>query len=268
MRGYPVFRLPTSSTLNCVADAATAWSNRSRVGRLWRRPLAPASPSLAWPDVAPTFSFATDSKSFVPTFNCSIRNMSKCWTSRLLVHLCLQASFFISWMRLHRRDSKHGRIRQGQWHRQWRDAMIELYVLLCPCVKTMQIFMWRLWIFIDLRLFVSKLYVLLYKSTVWPVLEAPHPGRQPNTRSIHIKNQYILRFIEECVGIYSPVNRGIYGHVVGANGGGSQYILRLYVIEKYILIYLSVMCNRWIYFYIDRRYIRRLTEEYMYIYRL
>jgi hypothetical protein len=44
---------------------------------------------------AVTFLFATDGKSFVPTFNCSICNMSKYRTSRLLIHLCLQVSFFI-----------------------------------------------------------------------------------------------------------------------------------------------------------------------------
>jgi hypothetical protein len=36
-----------------------------------------------------TFFFATDSKSFVPTFNCFIHNTSKSRTSRLLIHLCL-----------------------------------------------------------------------------------------------------------------------------------------------------------------------------------
>jgi hypothetical protein len=46
---------------------------------------------------AVTFFFATDDKSFVPIFNCSIRNMSKCRMIRLLVHLCLRASFFIGW---------------------------------------------------------------------------------------------------------------------------------------------------------------------------
>jgi hypothetical protein len=51
--------------------------------------------------------------------------------------------------------------------------VIELYVLLCPCVKTMEIsvrrlciVVLRLQIFIDLCLVVSKLYVLLYKSVV------------------------------------------------------------------------------------------------------
>jgi hypothetical protein len=45
--------------------------------------------------VVATFFFTTDGKLFVPTFNYSIRNMSKCRTSRLLIHLNLQASFFI-----------------------------------------------------------------------------------------------------------------------------------------------------------------------------
>jgi hypothetical protein len=44
---------------------------------------------------AVTFFFATDGESFVPTFNCSIRNTSKYRTSHLRVHLCLQASFFV-----------------------------------------------------------------------------------------------------------------------------------------------------------------------------
>jgi hypothetical protein len=49
---------------------------------------------------AVTFFFATDDKSFVPTFNCSICNTSKCRISRLLIHLCLQASFFVGQTRL------------------------------------------------------------------------------------------------------------------------------------------------------------------------
>jgi hypothetical protein len=58
-----------------------------------------------------TFFFTIDGKSLVLTFNCSIRNTSKCRTTRLLIHLCLQASFSIGQMRLHRYGSKHGRIR-------------------------------------------------------------------------------------------------------------------------------------------------------------
>jgi hypothetical protein len=78
-----------------------------------------------------TFFFANYGKSFVRTFNYSIRNTSKCQTSHLLVHLCLQASFFVGRMRLHRRGHKHGRIQRGwgRWHKQWPGAMIELYVL-------------------------------------------------------------------------------------------------------------------------------------------
>jgi hypothetical protein len=109
------------------------------------------------------FFFATDGKSFVPTFNCSIRNTSKCRMSRLLIHLCLQVFFFIGRTWLHQRGPKHGRIRQGRgrWHWQQRGTVIELYILLCFCVKTMRIFVWRLcivvwrlWIFIDLYLVV------------------------------------------------------------------------------------------------------------------
>jgi hypothetical protein len=40
---------------------------------------------------AATFFFAIYGKSFVHTFNYSIRNTSKCQTSHLLIHLCLQA---------------------------------------------------------------------------------------------------------------------------------------------------------------------------------
>jgi hypothetical protein len=54
-----------------------------------------------------TFFFATDDKSFVPTFNCSICNTSKCRTSRFLIHLCLQTSF-IGLTRLHQLGPKHG----------------------------------------------------------------------------------------------------------------------------------------------------------------
>jgi hypothetical protein len=134
-----------------------------------------------------TFFFTINGKSIVPTFNYSIRNTNKCGTSHLLIHLYLQGSF-IGQTRLHGWGSKHGRIRweRGRWHQQRRSAMNELYVLLRPCVKSMQIFVWRLYIvvwrlriFIDLCLVVSKLYVLLYKSVIWLVLEAPHLGRQP-----------------------------------------------------------------------------------------
>jgi hypothetical protein len=46
------------------------------------------------------------------------------------------------------------------------------------------------------------------------------------------------------MGLYSLVNRGIYGHVVEAQwGGGSYYIPWLRVTEEYIPIYLSVRCN-------------------------
>jgi hypothetical protein len=45
-----------------------------------------------------TFFFATDDKSFVPIFTCSICNTSKCRMSLLLIHLCLKASFFVGRM--------------------------------------------------------------------------------------------------------------------------------------------------------------------------
>jgi hypothetical protein len=58
-----------------------------------------------------TFFFTTDGKSFIPTFNYSIHNMSKCQTSRILIHFCLQASFIIGWTRIRRWGPKHGRVR-------------------------------------------------------------------------------------------------------------------------------------------------------------
>jgi hypothetical protein len=109
----------------------------------WRASPAVGNAFVDDTDVAAaTTFFATDGKSFVPTFNYSIHNTSKCRTSHLLVHLCLQASFFIGQTQLHQRSSKHGRIRRrrGQWHQQRHGVVIELYVLLCPCVKTMWIF--------------------------------------------------------------------------------------------------------------------------------
>jgi hypothetical protein len=107
---------------------------------------------------------------FVPTFNCSIRNMNKCWTSRLLVYLCLQASFFVSQMRLCQRGSKHRRIRWGRgwWHRQWRGAVIELYVMyLCHKTTTMYWCVKTIWIVIDLYFVVWILYALLYNFLLY-----------------------------------------------------------------------------------------------------
>jgi hypothetical protein len=99
--------------------------------------------------IAVTFFFTTDSKLFVLTFNCSIHNTSKCQTSRLLVQLCLQASFFIGRTRLSRRCSKHGRIQRGrrQRHRQRRGVVIELYVMyLCHKMMTMYCCVKTIWI--------------------------------------------------------------------------------------------------------------------------
>jgi hypothetical protein len=36
-----------------------------------------------------TFFFTTDGKTFVPTFNCYLRNTSRCQMTRLLIHLSL-----------------------------------------------------------------------------------------------------------------------------------------------------------------------------------
>jgi hypothetical protein len=65
----------------------------------------------------------------------------------------------------------------------------------------------------------------------------------------YIKNQYIPRLTEERMSLYSSINQGIYGHVVRAWGGGSQYIPRLYVTRNIF------------------QYIHRLgvTEEYTFI---
>jgi hypothetical protein len=89
-----------------------------------------------------TFFFATDGKSFVPTFNCSIHNMSKYRRTRLLIHLCLQVSFFNDRTPLNRWEDPGGR---GWWHRQQRGIVIELYGLylhhkmttMYCCLKTM-----------------------------------------------------------------------------------------------------------------------------------
>jgi hypothetical protein len=63
----------------------------------WRASPAVGNASVDDTDAATTmtFFFTTDGKSFVPTFNYSIQNTSKCRTSRLLVHFCLQTSFFV-----------------------------------------------------------------------------------------------------------------------------------------------------------------------------
>jgi hypothetical protein len=80
----------------------------------WRISPAVGNASVDNTNVATTVTsfFATDGKSFVHTFNYSIRNMSKYQMTRLLVHLCFQVSF-VGRTRLHRWGSKHGRIRRG-----------------------------------------------------------------------------------------------------------------------------------------------------------
>jgi hypothetical protein len=142
---------------------------------------------------ASTIFFATEGKSFVPTFNCSIHNTSKCQTSRLLIHLCVRASFFIDRMRLRQRGPKHGRIwwGRGRWHWQWRSAVIELFVLLCQdyanfykktmyfCVKTMNCH----W-FISCCLDCYILFLLYAQFWRLPI----HGGSQNRD---YIKNQYI-----------------------------------------------------------------------------
>jgi hypothetical protein len=63
----------------------------------WRASPAVGNASVDNTDVAAasTFFFTTDGKTFVPHFNCYICNTSKCRTTHLLVHLCLQAFFFV-----------------------------------------------------------------------------------------------------------------------------------------------------------------------------
>jgi hypothetical protein len=64
----------------------------------WRASPTMGNTSMDDNDTATTFFFTTGNKSFVPTFNCFIHNTSKCQTTHLLIHLCLQASFFVGWM--------------------------------------------------------------------------------------------------------------------------------------------------------------------------
>jgi hypothetical protein len=155
-----------------------------------------------WRAAVVTFFFATDGKSFVPTFNCYICNTSKCRASHLLIHLCLQESF-VSQFWLRRWGPKHGRIRRGRGRvapatTQRRDG-VELYVMYL-CRKTMIMYCCEdyglsLWyICLELQLSLFCCLKLLYMC---PVLEAPHPVRQPK-QGLHKKIIYFL------------VNRGTY----------------------------------------------------------
>jgi hypothetical protein len=116
----PTFR---SGILATAAVGTSSWWTSPTVGN--------ASMDDTDAAVTTTFFFVTNSKSFVTTFNCSIRNTRKCQTSCLLVHLCLQTSFFVNQTRLRRWGSKHGRIQRGRgrWHQQWHDVVIKLYVM-------------------------------------------------------------------------------------------------------------------------------------------
>jgi hypothetical protein len=58
-----------------------------------------------------------------------------------------------------------------------------------------------------------------------PILEAPHPGRQPKQGLHKRKNQYIPQVTEEHMSLYLSVNRGIYGHVPRAWGGGNIFLV-------------------------------------------
>jgi hypothetical protein len=151
-----------------------------------------------------TFFFAIDDKSFVPTFNASIHNTSKCRMSRLLVHLCLQASFFIGRTRLYRRGSKHGRIwwGRGWWHQQRHGAMIELYVMyLCRKTMTTYCCVKTIWI-IDLCLVVWILYILLYNFLLCDLFWRLTSDKAAKTGVIYI-NQFIHRLTKELRNIWT-----------------------------------------------------------------
>jgi hypothetical protein len=141
----------------------------------WRVSPAMGNASVDDTDIAAatTFFFTADCKSFVHTFNCSIRNTSKCRTSCLLVHLYLQVSFFVDRAWLRWRGSKHWRIRRGRgrWHRQRCGAVIEFYVMyLCHKTTTMYCCVKTIWIVIDLCLVVWILYALLYNFLLYGML--------------------------------------------------------------------------------------------------
>jgi hypothetical protein len=94
-------------------------------------------------------------KIFVHPFNCYIHNTSKCRTTRLLIHLCLQASFFVDRTWLHRCGSKHERIRRRRWHRQRRGVVIELCYMWC-----IYVIKWRLYIVVKTIWIIVVIYVL------------------------------------------------------------------------------------------------------------
>jgi hypothetical protein len=71
-------------------------------------------------------------------------------------------------------------------------------------------------------------------------LEAPQSERQPK-QVLYI---YIYNPIYSSVmSLYSSINRGIYGHVTGAQERWGYYIHLLYVIDEYVPLYLSITRN-------------------------
>jgi hypothetical protein len=67
----------------------------------------------------------------------------------------------------------------------------------------------------ELSFYVLFLFVPIY--IVSPILETPHPGRQPK-HGLHKKIQYIPRLTEECMVLYSSVNQEYNGHVAAPQG--------------------------------------------------
>jgi hypothetical protein len=150
--------------------------------------------------------------------------------SRILVHLCIQASFFIDWTWIRRRGSKHGRIWRGQWrwHRQQHDVMIELYVTyLCHKMMIMYCCVKTIWI-VDLCLVVWILYVLLYNLLLYALFwRLSIRGDNQNMEYIktnifhyiyrlHITEKYTFIFLDTdeysdiySSMLYSSVNQGI-----------------------------------------------------------
>jgi hypothetical protein len=86
----------SSSTFGSGILAATVGTSS------WRASPTVGNASLDDTDaVATTTFFATDGKTFVPPFNCYIHNPSHCRMTCKLVHLSLQATFFVGQTQLH-----------------------------------------------------------------------------------------------------------------------------------------------------------------------
>jgi hypothetical protein len=124
-------------------------------------------------------------KIFVHPFNCYIHNMSKCRTTRLLIHLCLQVSLFVDRTWLYRCGSKHGRIRRRRWHRQRRGAVIELCYMWCIYViKWLTIYCCE--DYMDCRCDLCLELELSMFCCMCHILESSHMRRQPK-HGLYIK---------------------------------------------------------------------------------